>query len=115
MYSTDSEYKQADSNEAGRLVDFVRDADLVIFDSIYSLADAVSVKSDWGHSSYIVEVELYQLAGARRLHLFHHEPMFGDQVLLTIWRETQRIEEITRPDDLPLEILSAYDGLKIAL
>ena len=41
------------------------DADLVIFDAMYSLADAISVKADWGHSSNIVGVELCQMAEAR--------------------------------------------------
>ena len=43
-------------------VNFFRDADLVIFDAMYSLADAISIKADWGHSSNIVGVELCQLA-----------------------------------------------------
>lgn len=115
VYSTDSEHKLEDAHETERFIAFFRDADLVIFDSMYSLADAVSVKADWGHSSNIVGVELCQLAKAKRLCLFHHEPMFGDQELLNIWRETQRFEEITRPGDLSLQILSAYDGLEIAL
>ena len=44
-------------------VEFFRDADVVIFDAMYSLAEATSVKADWGHSSNIVGVELCQLAG----------------------------------------------------
>ena len=40
------------------MVDFYRHADLVIFDAMYSLADMISVKEDWGHSSNIVGGEL---------------------------------------------------------
>ncbi|HEX7788639.1 MAG TPA: MBL fold metallo-hydrolase, partial [Methylomirabilota bacterium] len=54
VYSTDSEHKQADPQETQAFVQFFRDADLVIFDAQYSLADAVSVKEDWGHSSNVV-------------------------------------------------------------
>ncbi len=43
-------------------MEFFRDADLVIFDAQYSLADAISVKEDWGHSSNVVGVEMCQLA-----------------------------------------------------
>ena len=57
-----------------RFVEFFRDADLVIFDAMYSLADAISVKADWGHSSNIVGVELCQRADVEHLCLFHHEP-----------------------------------------
>lgn len=114
VYSTDSEHKLEDLRETEAFVDFFRDADLVIFDAMYSLADAISVKEDWGHSSNIVGVELCQMAGAKRLCLFHHEPIFDDERLAGIWRETRRLEEITR-SGAPLEILAAYDGLEIAV
>ena len=114
VYSTDSEHKLEDLGETEAFAAFFRDADLVIFDAMYSLADAFSVKEDWGHSSNIVGVELCQMAGAKRLCLFHHEPMFDDERLAGIWRETRRLEEITR-SDAPLEILAAYDGLEIVI
>jgi phosphoribosyl 1,2-cyclic phosphodiesterase len=114
VYSTDSEHKLDDYAEAEAFADFFRNADLVIFDAMYSLADAVSVKADWGHSSNIVGVELCQMAGAKRLCLFHHEPMSDDQHIAGIWRETRRLEEITRTG-APLEILAAYDGLEIVV
>ena len=81
-----------------RFVDFFRDADLVIFDAMYSLADSISVKADWGHSSNVVGVELCQLAGARHLCLFHHEPVFDDEAIEAVLAETRRLEEITRGD-----------------
>jgi hypothetical protein len=66
VYSTDSEHKRDHPAETDAFVEFFRDADLVIFDAMYSLADAVSVKEDWGHSSNIVGVELCQRARQRR-------------------------------------------------
>jgi len=114
VYSTDSEHKLDDPRETEAFIAFFRDADLVIFDAMYSLADAISVKEDWGHSSNIVGVELCQLAGARRLCLFHHEPIFDDERIAGIWQETRRLEEITRLG-APLEVYAAYDGLEIAL
>ncbi len=74
VYSTDSEHKLDDLRHTESFVEFFRDADLVIFDAMYSLADAISVKEDWGHSSNVIGVELCQLAHAKRLALFHHEP-----------------------------------------
>lgn len=114
VYSTDSEHKLEDLREAEEFASFFRGADLVIFDAMYSLADAISVKEDWGHSSNIVGVELCQMAGAKRLCLFHHEPISGDEHLAGIWRDTRRLEEITR-SGAPLEILAAYDGLEIVI
>ena len=86
----------------------------VIFDAMYSLAEAVSVKADWGHSSNVVGVELCQMANARRLALFHHEPANGDDAIERILRETRRLEELTRGVQR-LEVIAAYDGLEIEL
>ena len=46
-------------------VDFFRDADLVICDTMYSLADSVSMKEDWGHSSNIVAIDLCHAGGGQ--------------------------------------------------
>jgi phosphoribosyl 1,2-cyclic phosphodiesterase len=112
VYSTDSEHKLADPRETEAFVSLFRGADLVIFDAMYSFAESVSVKEDWGHSSNIVGVELCQMAGAKRLCLFHHEPISDDERIAGIWSETRRLEEITR-SGAPLEIIAAYDGLEI--
>jgi phosphoribosyl 1,2-cyclic phosphodiesterase len=114
VYSTDSEHKMDDPSETAGFVDFFREADLVIFDSQYSLADAVSVKEDWGHSSNVVGVELCQMARAKHLCLFHHEPVFDDTMIGQVLQETRRLEEITRGDH-QLRISVAYDGMEITL
>ena len=114
VYSTDSEHKTHDAGSTGEVVKFFRNADLVIFDAMYSLADTVSVKEDWGHSSNVVGVELCQLARAKHLCIYHHEPVHNDVKIASVLRETLRLEEITRGDH-PLRISSAYDGLEIAV
>jgi phosphoribosyl 1,2-cyclic phosphodiesterase len=114
IYTTDSEHTFEDLEETGTYVDFFRNADVVIFDAMYSLADAISVKADWGHSSNIVGVALCQMAGARHLCLFHHEPIHGDDAIARILAETQRYEEITRTGT-PLRVTAAYDGMEIEL
>ncbi|HUH93268.1 MAG TPA: MBL fold metallo-hydrolase [Casimicrobiaceae bacterium] len=115
IYSTDSEHALDDPDDTNRFVAFFRGADLVIFDAMYSLADAISVKQDWGHSSNIVGVELCQMAGARRLCLFHHEPVHGDEAIERVLAETRRFEEITRSDRPALAVTAAYDGMEIPL
>jgi phosphoribosyl 1,2-cyclic phosphodiesterase len=114
IYTTDSEHMLDDLEETGSYVEFFRNADVVIFDAMYSLADAISVKADWGHSSNIVGVELCQMAGARQLCLFHHEPIHGDDAIARILAETQRYEEITRTGT-PLLVTAACDGMEIEL
>ncbi|MFI4981797.1 MAG: MBL fold metallo-hydrolase [Nevskiales bacterium] len=115
VYSTDSEHKLDSAEETESFVRFFFGADLVIFDAMYSLADAVSVKEDWGHSSNMVGVELCQLAGVRHLALFHHEPVFKDAKIAEIEAETRRLEALTRQDAPQLTISAAYDGLEIDL
>jgi len=115
VYSTDSEHKLEDRAETERFVRFFRAADLVIFDAMYSLADAVSVKADWGHSSNVVGVEICQMAGARHLVLFHHEPANDDAAVEVLLLDARRLEELTREGRAPLNISAAYDGLEIDL
>jgi ribonuclease BN (tRNA processing enzyme) len=113
IYSTDSEHKLDNEAERQSFVEFFRDADLVIFDAMYSLADAISVKADWGHSSNVVGVELCQLARARRLCLFHHEPIYDDAQIARVLAETRRYAEIT--GEAPLDVVAAYDGMEVDL
>jgi phosphoribosyl 1,2-cyclic phosphodiesterase len=112
VYSTDSEHKLEDPAETAGFVEFFRNADLVIFDAMYSLLDAVSVKEDWGHSSNIVGVELAQMAGVKHLCMFHHEPAFNDERIQSVLNETVRFEELTRGDQ-PLKISAAHDGMEL--
>jgi len=112
VYSTDSEHKTDDAAATREVVEFFRNADLVIFDAMYSLADSVSVKEDWGHSSNVVGVELCQLARAKHLCIYHHEPVHNDLKIGSVLQETLRLEEITRSDHT-LRVSSAYDGLEI--
>jgi len=114
IYTTDSEHKLDDPMETESYAAFFRGADVVVFDAMYSLADAVSIRADWGHSSNVVGVELCQLAGARHLVLFHHEPAYSDQAIDAVLADTRRLEEITRTGQ-PLRISAAYDGMEIEL
>ncbi|PWT73969.1 MAG: MBL fold metallo-hydrolase [Proteobacteria bacterium] len=112
VYSTDSEHKLADPAETAAFVEFFRDADLVIFDAMYSLLEAISVKEDWGHSSNVVAVELAQLSRVKHLCLFHHEPANDDEQIAAILRDAIRLEQLTRTDHA-VKISAAWDGLEI--
>lgn len=115
VYSTDSEHKLDNRVEQNAFIDFFRNADLVIFDTMYSLADVITVKADWGHSSNIIAVELCQEAGVQQLAMFHHEPANNDAKLTSLLEETLRFEEVTRDGHAALKVISTYDGLTIDL
>src|SRR5205085_11568896 len=106
--------KLADPKANEAFIEFFRNADLVIFDAMYSLADAISVKADWGHSSNIIGIELCQRARARHLCLFHHEPASSDDTIEHVLKDTRRYEELTRTD-APVYVSAAYDGMEIDL
>jgi phosphoribosyl 1,2-cyclic phosphodiesterase len=114
IYSTDSEHKLENRRDAEAFAEFFREADIVIFDAMYALAEAISVKADWGHSSNIVGVELCQMARAKHLVLFHHEPANNDATLQALLNEARRFEELTRTDHV-LQVSAAYDGLELDL
>jgi phosphoribosyl 1,2-cyclic phosphodiesterase len=114
VYSTDSEHDLGNRRETDAFVDFFRGADVVIFDAMYSLADAISVKADWGHSSNIAGVELCHAAGVRHLCMFHHEPAFDDASIARVLADTRRYEEICRTG-APMTVTAAYDGMEIDL
>lgn len=114
VYTTDSEHRLEDEAEREGFVAFFDRADAVVFDAMYSLHDAISVKADWGHSSNIVGVELCQAAKVRTLVMFHHEPANSDAQIARILEETRRFEQITR-DGHALQVVSAWDGLELTL
>jgi phosphoribosyl 1,2-cyclic phosphodiesterase len=80
VYASDSAYKHLDRAAMQRYIDFYQDADLLIFDAQFALAE-VDEKYTWGHSSGIVGVELACQAGAKNLVLFHHDPGANDALL----------------------------------
>ncbi len=115
IYSTDSEHKAENMAAEERFEAFFDNADLVICDTMYSLADAVSLKADWGHSSPPVAIDLCRSAGARCLALFHHEPTMGDAQILAMHRDAITYERLTRGEAAPLAVICAYDGLEVSV
>ena len=63
-------------------MDFARDADCLIFDAMYTPDEYVGKggppKTGWGHSTWEEAVKTVQLAGVKKLILFHHEPKRSD-------------------------------------
>lgn len=114
IYATDSEHKIDSMEDEREVASFFADADLAICDTMYSLADSVAMKEDWGHSSNIVVIDLCHRAAVKRLALFHHEPTYSDADIQRMHRESIRYEELTR-EEAPLEVVCAYDGLSITL
>jgi phosphoribosyl 1,2-cyclic phosphodiesterase len=114
VYSTDAEHNLESEAETQAMIDFYRNANLVIFDAMYSMADMVTIKEDWGHSSNTIGVDLCSRARAKHLCLFHHEPVYDDETLHIVLQETIRYEEIVR-EGSALMVSTAYDGFVISV
>lgn len=114
VYSTDGEHRLDSEVETEAMVDFYSQADLVIFDAMYSLADMITVKQDWGHSSNIIGVDLCLRAHVKHYCMFHHEPACDDDTIHTVLQETRRYADIVR-DGTALQVSTAYDGLVITV
>ncbi len=114
VYSTDSEHKADSDKENYPFLHFFKDADVLIFDTQYSLMDAIYMKEDWGHSSNILGVELAVRANVKHLCMFHSEPTNSDETLDRMLRETRKYAAIY-DDSYPLNISLAYDGMEISV
>lgn len=63
-----------------RLVDFVRGADLLIHDSMYTDEEYPS-RIGWGHSTFSQSLRLAEEAQVKKLLFFHHDPQRSDDEL----------------------------------
>lgn len=113
VYATDNEYKSLDPDYTQHYVDFFREADVLIFDAMFSLQESYR-KEDWGHSSALAGADLATRAGAKRLLLFHHDPASSDKEIWSL-RDTAEAYLEQHPERPPCEVIVAYDGLEMEL
>jgi phosphoribosyl 1,2-cyclic phosphodiesterase len=72
------------------LAEFVHDADLVIYDAMFSSAEYCSCVG-WGHSTWEKGVELCEAAGVKALAIFHLYPGHKDAFLREREAEIQNV------------------------
>jgi ribonuclease BN (tRNA processing enzyme) len=114
VYSTDGEHKLKSESETAAMVEFYRNADLVVFDSMYSFKEMIGDKADWGHSSNIVGVDLCLRAQVKHYCMFHHDPAQNDDMIYSVLGETRRYAAIAGENN-SLQVSTAFDGLVIDL
>ncbi|UTW14286.1 MBL fold metallo-hydrolase [Marinobacterium rhizophilum] len=86
-YVTDTEHPARGLDSA--ILQLIRDADTVIYDSTYNDSDYPSHRG-WGHSTWEAGLALCEAAGARRLVVFHHAPERSDSELQQLDAELHR-------------------------
>ncbi len=75
---TDTEQKPGEPDPI--IVDFVRDADIMIYDATYTEAEYPNHK-DWGHSTWQEALRVADAAGVGTAVLFHHDPSHTDSFM----------------------------------
>ncbi len=113
VYATDAEYKKLGSSDLKPAVEFFRDADLLIFDSMYTFSEGLE-KEDWGHSSTFIGVDLAVEANVKEIAFFHHEPTYSDFKLMDIFRQTEKYLKLVAPKQ-GLKMFLSYEGLAVDL
>ena len=108
VFATDSEYKDPSSEALKPYVDFFKDADAVIFDAQYSMAENVE-KEDWGHSNMFTGIDMALEAGVKRLLFTHHDPANGDARL---WDNLAQAEKYLalQGSESNLQLELAFEG-----
>jgi len=72
------------------LADFVRGADLMIYDGMFTESEYTGCKG-WGHSTWQKGVELCRAAGVKALAIFHLYPGHDDAYLKTLEGEMKAV------------------------
>ena len=91
------------------LLNLARNADLLLHDSHFMPAD-IEGKEHWGHSTSRHAIDRAIKAKAKRLLLFHHNPLYNDNTI-----EKLKNESLEKSTTNNIEIITAYEGLRIKL
>lgn len=89
---------------------FIKDSDLLVFDTQYTLAEYEGSKLGWGHSPMELGIELFSKCNIKKMALFHHDPMRADA----------QLDEFTEVYCRPVskdgkEVFFAQEGMEIIL
>ena len=97
------------AEEQNRMVEeFFRDADLLVHDTQYTQEEYESAKLGWGHTSFEYAIAAAKRAGVKKIALFHHEPIRGDEQMDGLAEEY--CASATNGDP---EIFFAQEGMEI--
>jgi len=109
VYFPDSEPRAG--GEDKEMLEFIRDADVLILDSQYDAAE-YQTHVGWGHGCLDDSVALALKAGVRRLCLFHHDPDHDDKKIDGFLRRARRIVAKRKSK---MKVDAAREGMTIEL
>jgi len=111
VYTSDCEFNINEIDYIRTYEDLFKNADVLLFDTQYTLQEALIDKTSWGHSSATMAIDIAVEFEAKKLVLFHHDPGYSDDKLNTILSNAKSYINANRKikDDFILEI--AYEGM----
>jgi ribonuclease BN (tRNA processing enzyme) len=112
VYATDGEYQTFADEEMDPYIRFFFGCEVFIFDAMYASADAEK-RRGWGHSTASMGMRMALKAQVKKLILYHHEPSYSDAQIDGIREQVK--EEADKIQENDLEIITAYEGLQLAL
>ncbi len=93
------------------MIDFVRDADVLILDSQYDRAE-YKKHTGWGHGCVDDSVALALQAGVKKLILFHHDPDHDDRKIDAFVKHARAL---VKKQKAKLKVEAAREGMTIEL
>lgn len=93
------------------LIEFVKNADVLICDSQYT-PEEYELKAGWGHGTFEDAVNLAIEGNVKQLVLFHYDPTYSDELIDGIVRSAKKL---VRSKNVKLICIPAKEGLKIKI
>ena len=101
-------FLRASGDPNQRIFNFVRGADVLIYDATYTPEEYVD-RVGWGHSHYLFTLKVAAEGGVKKLVLFHHDPAHDDDKVDDILRKCKN--EI-RTRRYQFECVAAAEGME---
>lgn len=89
VYGSDTEHDEQGTDDA--LVEFSRDAGVLLYDAQYTPDEYRKGRIGWGHSTFEAAIDITKRANVKQLALIHHEPAHNDEALRAIEAEARKI------------------------
>ena len=104
-----AEGEEAAARENQRIETFIRDADLLVFDTQYTQKEYDQNRRGWGHSPMEYAVDVARRNRVKQLALFHHDVQRSD-------RQMDELAEVyCRPEKEGPHIFFAREGMQVCL
>ncbi len=114
VYTSDCEFSLDEAEHVMDYAPLFSDADVVLFDAQYTFEESIN-KTDWGHSSATIAIDIAGRFNVKRLILFHHDPDYSDEKLDIVLANSRIYQKMNASKNGSLQVDIAYEGMEIVL